>query len=421
MIDLYPTGVFCAALTPVTAGSWLGTCRRSSSIAGGCLPKAATGSRFWAPPARPVPFPSTSGRRSLKALSSRAFRPTNCSRAPAALSDTVTLTKHAIRLGVAGVVVLPPFYYKEVTVDGLMSSYEAVIERVGDTRLKVALYHIPSVAQVPIPMPLIDRLRDRYPDTVVGIKDSGGDFAHMVELVQRFPGLAVLAGADPLMLPLLRKGGSGCITATSNLAARDLATIYAGWRDPTRAVEVEAAQARISEVRAVVSHWPQIAALKSATALRTGRSGWALPRPPLMALTEGRASRATIRPQGIGDAVRRRMSPRRPLGSRHDHNRRDGDGPRIRVGSSSLMATLPRSKPTGRRLQYKLDAANIMPLKNGDFACVWFGGTQEGFPDISIYGSRLQRGASAHSPPARLSDDFKPIGAEPDPVPGSGR
>jgi 4-hydroxy-tetrahydrodipicolinate synthase len=197
----------------------------------------------------------------------------------------VELTRHATRAGVAGVVLLPPFYYKDVTVDGLAASYEAVIERVADPRLKVVLYHIPPIAQVPLPMALIERLRERHPETVVGIKDSGGDLAHVVELVRRFPGLSVLAGADPLMLPLLREGGAGCITATSNIGAAELATIYAGWRDPARKDEVETAQARISELRARVSRWPQIAALKAATALRLGEPGWGRVVPPLMPLS----------------------------------------------------------------------------------------------------------------------------------------
>jgi 4-hydroxy-tetrahydrodipicolinate synthase len=156
---------------------------------------------------------------------------------------------------------------------------------VADPRLKVVLYHIPPIAQVPLPMALIERLRERHPETVVGIKDSGGDLAHMVELVRRFPGLSVLAGADPLMLPLLREGGAGCITATSNIGAAELAAIYAHWRDPARQDEVETAQARISELRARVSRWPQIAALKATTALRLGEPGWGRVVPPLMPLT----------------------------------------------------------------------------------------------------------------------------------------
>jgi 4-hydroxy-tetrahydrodipicolinate synthase len=287
MPDLYPTGVFCAALTPLTpilapdVPALVQHCRWL--LAEGCDGIALLGTTGEA-----NSFSVDERKTILEGVvergipANRLLPGTGC----AALSDTVALTRHALALGVAGVVVLPPFYYKDVTVEGLAASYDAVIERVGDARLKLVLYHIPPIAQVPISMPLVDRLRDRYPETVVGIKDSGGDLAHMIQLVRRFPGLAVLAGADPLMQPLLREGGSGCITATSNLAARDLAVIFAGWRDPTRAAEVEAAQKRITELRALVSRWPQIAALKSAVALHTGEPGWALPRPPLLPLTE---------------------------------------------------------------------------------------------------------------------------------------
>ncbi len=167
----------------------------------------------------------------------------------------------------------------------MAASYEAAIERVADPRLKGVLYNSPPIAQVPLPMALIERLRERHPDTVVGIKDSGGDLGHMVELVRRFPRLSVLAGADPLMLPLLKEGGAGCITATSNIGAAELATIYAGWRDPARKDEVDAAQARISELRARVSRWPQIAALKAATALRLNQPGWGRVVPPLVGLS----------------------------------------------------------------------------------------------------------------------------------------
>jgi 4-hydroxy-tetrahydrodipicolinate synthase len=278
--------VFCAALTPVAEDlspdvpALVEHCRWL--IAEGCDGVAVLGTTGEA-----NSFSVAERMRLLEGVveggipAERLLPGTGC----AALSDTVELTRHAVGLGVAGVVMLPPFYYKDVTVEGLLASYDAVIDRVGDSGLKLVLYHIPPIAQIPIPMALIERLRERYPGTVVGIKDSGGDLAHMVELVRRFPGLAVLAGADPLMLPLLQQGGVGCITATSNLAGAELAAIYAGWRDPARKGEVEAAQARVTELRARVSRWPQIAALKAATGLRTGNPGWARVRPPLMALT----------------------------------------------------------------------------------------------------------------------------------------
>jgi 4-hydroxy-tetrahydrodipicolinate synthase len=285
MSALFPTGIFCAALTPVTEDlspdlpALVEHCRWL--LEQGCDGVALLGSTGEA-----NSFSVAERMRILEGLveagvpAERLLPGTGC----AALTDTVELTRHAVSLDVAGVVMLPPFYYKDVTVDGLLASYETVIDRVGDDRLKIVLYHIPPIAQVPIPLALIERLRKRYAATVVGIKDSGGDLSHMIELVRRFPGLAVLAGADPLLLPLLRQGGAGCITATSNIAARELATIYAGWRDPAGESAVEVAQARVTELRARVSRWPQIAALKAATASRTGRPGWTRVRPPLVAL-----------------------------------------------------------------------------------------------------------------------------------------
>jgi 4-hydroxy-tetrahydrodipicolinate synthase len=159
------------------------------------------------------------------------------------------------------------------------------VERVADPRLRVVLYHIPQFSAVPITFPVIERLRARYPGVFTGIKDSAGDLAHMQALVERFPGLAVLAGADPLMLPLLKKGGAGCITATSNLVAAALAFFFRHCDDPARAAEVEAAQARVVAGRNRASRFAQMASLKVLVAARTGEEGWRRMRPPLLPLS----------------------------------------------------------------------------------------------------------------------------------------
>ena len=85
-----------------------------------------------------------------------------------ALTDSVRLTAHAMKLGAGGVLMLPPFYYKGVSDDGLFRSFAEVIERVGDRRLRVYLYHIPPVSQVPITLALIERLLKAYPGIVAG-------------------------------------------------------------------------------------------------------------------------------------------------------------------------------------------------------------------------------------------------------------
>lgn len=203
------------------------------------------------------------------------------------VADTVTLTAHAVRAGVKGVVMLPPYYYKGVSGEGLFRFYAAVIEGVADDRLRIVLYHIPQVSQVPIGYDLIDRLLRDFPGIVVGIKDSSGDLENMLAMCRRFPSLGVLAGADPLMLPVLQAGGAGCITATSNLCAADLRIVWDGWADPARAAPVSKAQDRIKAWRALSERHALIQSVKAMLALRDGNDTWLNMMPPLTELPTG--------------------------------------------------------------------------------------------------------------------------------------
>jgi 4-hydroxy-tetrahydrodipicolinate synthase len=204
----------------------------------------------------------------------------------AAIPETVELTRHALSLGVRRVVMLPPFYYKGVSDDGLHAAYARIIDAVGDDRLEVVLYHIPQVSGVPLSLELIGRLIADYPGIVKGIKDSAGQLDNMKAIVAAFPGFSVLAGADPLLLPLLASGGAGCITATSNLVADSLRTVFDRWDDPAAAAAVDAAQARIVAWRALSNAYVQIPTIKAMLALRTGNPAWRRVRPPLLPFPE---------------------------------------------------------------------------------------------------------------------------------------
>jgi 4-hydroxy-tetrahydrodipicolinate synthase len=218
-----------------------------------------------------------------------------------AIPDTVELIRHALGLGITRVVMLPPFYYKGVSEDGLFAAYAEVIQRLGDSRLQILLYHIPQMSGVPITPELVARLLAAYPETVVGIKDSAGDFEKMRALVERFPGFSVLAGADPLLLPLLEAGGAGCITATSNLVARDLKTVFTHHADPAQKALVEQAQARIVAYRTLSNSLAaQIPTIKAMLAARHGAAGWADTRPPLMALTPEQRAAIARQMQDLG-------------------------------------------------------------------------------------------------------------------------
>jgi 4-hydroxy-tetrahydrodipicolinate synthase len=284
--NLHPRGVFSAALTPLDAAllpdhsRFVAHCHRL--LAEGCDGIAMLGTTGEA-----NSFSSDERRALLEAAIAGGVAPDRLlpGTGVAALMETVALTKHALSCGVTTVVMLPPFYYKGVTEEGLFASYAEVIERVADPRLRVVLYHIPQMSAVPLPFPLIARLRASYPGVFTSIKDSAGDFAHMQALVREFPDLSVLAGADPLMLPLLREGGAGCITATSNLVAAELAFVFRHFADPARAAEVEAAQARIVAARNRASRFAQMASLKVMLGAKLKDEGWRRMRPPLLPLT----------------------------------------------------------------------------------------------------------------------------------------
>lgn len=199
-----------------------------------------------------------------------------------AFPDTVELTRRAMAHGCAGVLMLPPFYYKNVSDDGLFASYAEVIERVGDARLRIYLYHIPPVAQVPLPLALIERLLQRYPRTIAGIKDSGGDFAFTRQLIDAFAarGFAVYAGSETFLLPTLAAGGAGCISATANVNPAPMLRLARDWR----AEDARAQQAALDVVRQAFQKFPLVPALKAALAAGTGDDGWRRTRPPLVPL-----------------------------------------------------------------------------------------------------------------------------------------
>lgn len=204
-----------------------------------------------------------------------------------ALTDSVRLTSHAVQRGCAGVLMLPPFYYKGVSDDGLFASYAEVIERVGDDRLRIYLYHIPQVSNVPITLALIERLLKAYPRNIAGIKDSSGDWNNTKGMLDRFAaqGFDVFAGSETFLLANMRGGGKGCISATANVNPAAIHALYEHWQQH----DAEAVQARLDAVRLAFQRYPMIPALKAAVARYGNDPGWARVRPPLVQLDAAQA------------------------------------------------------------------------------------------------------------------------------------
>jgi 4-hydroxy-tetrahydrodipicolinate synthase len=204
-----------------------------------------------------------------------------------ALTDSVRLTRHAVKLGCGGVLMLPPFYYKGVSDEGLFRSFAEVVERVGDTALRIYLYHIPPVSNVAITLPLIERLLTAYPGTIAGAKDSGGDWTYTKAMLDQFgkSGFDVFPGAETFLLAGMRNGGAGCISATANTNPAAIARLYDTWRE----ADADAQQKRLDEIRGTFAKYPMIPALKAAIAHWSSTPEWGTVRPPLVALTKAQA------------------------------------------------------------------------------------------------------------------------------------
>ena len=199
-----------------------------------------------------------------------------------ALPDTVALTRHAVGLGCMGVLLLPPFYYKGVSDEGLYAGIAELIQRVADRRLRVYLYHIPPMAGVGFSLGLIERLLKNFPGIVVGIKDSSGDWNNTQAMLKTFPGFEIFPGSETFLLDGLRQGGAGCISATANINVGAMRALIDTWTSPA----ADAMQQRLSALRAAVQKFPLVPANKAILGRLQGTADWDTVRPPLTALSD---------------------------------------------------------------------------------------------------------------------------------------
>jgi len=196
-----------------------------------------------------------------------------------AANEVAQLVRHASAAGCGGVLMLPPFYYKGVSDEGLFRFIANVIERVPNLP-NIYLYHIPPVAQVGFSLDLIARLLEAFPGIVVGIKDSSGDQNNTRAMIQRFPGFDVFAGSEVFLLDTLQAGGVGCITATGSVNVPGIRKVLDNWSGPS----AQALQDRATLIRKTIQNFTMIPAVKAIVARATGLPDWKRVSPPLIQL-----------------------------------------------------------------------------------------------------------------------------------------
>ena len=200
-----------------------------------------------------------------------------------ALTDTINVTQHAVEAGCTTFLMIPPFYFKDPSIDGIADSYRHVLDQVEAPEMRVVLYHFPKLSMVPISHELIRLLKHSHGHMIAGLKDSSGDWSSVQGFIEAFPTLSVLPGSEVFLLRALNFGGAGTITATANINPDGIRKVFDQWL----ADEQDGQFQRDAEtVRAILSQFPLAAALKAVHAQDRGQPHWESVRPPLEQLSD---------------------------------------------------------------------------------------------------------------------------------------
>tara|TARA_B100002051_G_scaffold267999_1_gene297229 strand:+ start:246 stop:1175 length:930 start_codon:yes stop_codon:yes gene_type:complete len=202
------------------------------------------------------------------------------------LNDAIVMTKHAANYKVRAILLLPPFYYKNVSDEGLINYYRHVIEKVGDNEMQYVLYHIPQHTYAPISFKMIEVLLKLYPNNVVGLKDSSGDGDRMMKIIKYFNNFSVFCGHDSLALNIVRRGGAGAITAGTNICGKLLSFILKNYKRENEIKNFQELQKLLLQIRQVITSHEPISLMKSYFSIVDNIPEWNNVLPPLKKINE---------------------------------------------------------------------------------------------------------------------------------------
>tara|TARA_B100001057_G_scaffold411859_1_gene427684 strand:- start:602 stop:1498 length:897 start_codon:yes stop_codon:yes gene_type:complete len=212
--------------------------------------------------------------------------------------DTVKLSLHAIELGCHGVMTLPAFYYKNVTDQGLFEYFKRLIDSINHPDLKIYLYHIPQSSGVGLSIDLVKKLKISYPDIIMGIKDSSGNWANTEKLLQ-IKDLAVYPGAELPLIETIKLGGPGCISATANFNSQNIAKVISLCNEKSWG-EAEILHEDVKKVRYLFQDYSAIPAQKAMLAIKYNDIRWKNIRPPLNQISQVEETQLMAELQNLG-------------------------------------------------------------------------------------------------------------------------
>lgn len=281
-------GIYAAAVSPFNADGSLNApalvryCQHLMSPAGGCDGVAPTG---------------TTGEGSSIAMADRLALPGAFAKAGIATdrvifgtgapsaNDCVALSRAAIEAGYNNVLVLPPYYYKNPSDDGLFAYYANLVEKIGRDDLRIYLYHFPQMSMVPLSTDLVTRLRTEFGQIIAGLKDSSGDFEQSRAFVEATGGVAqdfdVLPSSEAMLWEGLSIGTAGIISGSTNAFGAKAQAALQAPEGPERDTAMDAVRA----ARTMAGKYPLMSAMKTIEAWRSGDDDWLRMTSPLVPLS----------------------------------------------------------------------------------------------------------------------------------------
>ncbi|PRY25186.1 4-hydroxy-tetrahydrodipicolinate synthase [Aliiruegeria haliotis] len=298
-------GIYAAAITPfnkdgsVNVTKLIGYCRHLLGEGGcdGVAPTGTTGEGCSISMRDRLALPSAFAEAGIE--TDRVIFGTG---APSS-GDNVELTRSAVEAGYWNVLVLPPYYYKSPSDDGLFAYYANLVDKIAHDDLRIYLYHFPQMSAVPLSPALVTRLREAFGPIIAGLKDSSGDFEQSRAIVDATGGVAegfdVYPSSEAMLWDGLSIGTAGIISGSTNAFAARVQTALHAPEGATR----DRAMDSVKAARTTATKYPMVAAMKQIEAWRSGDDSWTRQAPPLVPLSDAQCAALKADLEGIGAPV----------------------------------------------------------------------------------------------------------------------
>lgn len=276
------SGAYCAVLTPINKNLSINKdlfLRHCQSL----MQKGLDGLAVFGTNGEASSFSVNQKKESIEFLLENKVNPSNLliGTGSSSLHDAIDLTKFSVSIGAKASLVLPPFYFKNVTDEGVINYYRNVIEQTGNDNFQFLLYNIPQHSGVTINFNIIENLLKLYPNNVVGLKDSTGDMDNILKTIKYFDNFAVFCGNGAMALHTSRRGGAGAITGDANITSKLLSFIIHNFKNDKEIENFEDLQVLIEKIRNVLSSHEQISLLKAYYSVADNIDEWNNLMPPL--------------------------------------------------------------------------------------------------------------------------------------------